>query len=488
MKNPLTTLRARLVFTNLVVFGVVQLALVGLAYYICTRFFSWDFDQRLLDGAQSTAELIDLSAAASNSQPTSQRYQPRVNPFRFLVYYFQIRARDDVIIERSPNLGESVLPLSPRARDARRTLRPVLETLQGPLSEKLVGPEQTLRLITIYDDPESTVPYYLQIAISSATIDQSLRALERTFMLLVPLGLALSAGASWLLVRRSLGPIGRIAREARSLTAARLDRRLPVPAGQDEVVALVTTLNDMLDRLESAFRSQERFVANAAHELRTPVTHLLGEAQLLLRQHRGVERYGDFVASVQAEMRGLAQIVESLLALARADAGLAPEQLQRVSINETVSDALERSHAYARQHEVRVQAMLPPVDGDAEPPEVSGDHELLVTLVANLLRNAIRHSPPGQVVDVAVQRSESRIAIRVRDRGPGIAASDLPHIFEPFYQGDRSTVAPHGGAGLGLSIAVSVVRLHGGTISAQNRPDGGCEVEINLPPAAPELT
>jgi two-component system OmpR family sensor kinase len=272
-----------------------------------------------------------------------------------------------------------------------------------------------------------------------------------------------------------------VAREARRLSAARLDRRLPIPSGRDEVVEMIRTLNDMLDRLQSAFDAQERFIANAAHELKTPVTHLLGQAQVLARQTRRPEEYDRFVSAVQEDMRHLATIVESLLLLARADAGLPLKSRTRVSINEVVTDVVERCHPYAAQREVQLEPALCPPTDEADEPEVEGDAELLVSMVGNLVRNAIRFSPPGERVEVVVERVDEQVRIAVRDRGPGIPDDQLPRLFERFYQA-RNAERP-GGSGLGLSIARSVAKLHKGGIGVARRPGGGCEFEVTLPRA-----
>jgi two-component system OmpR family sensor kinase len=296
---------------------------------------------------------------------------------------------------------------------------------------------------------------------------------------LIPIGLLLAAVASEQLVRRGLAPIGRVAREAQRLTAAHLDRRLPVPSGRDEVVEMIHTLNDMLDRLQAAFAAQERFIANAAHELKTPVTHLLGQAQVLARQTRQPEEYDRFVSAVQEDMRHLATIVESLLLLARADAGLPLDSRARVSINEVVTDAVERCHPYAAQREVRLEPALCAPTDEADEPETEGDAELLVSMVSNLVRNAIRFSPPRERVEVAVERVEQHVRIAVRDRGPGIPDDQLPRLFERFYQAQNAERPA--GSGLGLSIAGSVAKLHKGQIRVVNRLGGGCAFEVTLP-------
>ncbi len=237
---------------------------------------------------------------------------------------------------------------------SRESAAPVLETYREELARSLVGPGAEVRLLTLYHDQPDVLPFYLQVGVSLARVSESVGELRRLLLILLPLGLVPVGAASWAMARRSLTPVGRIARQAQELTAAHLNRRLDIPVGRDEVAVMVGTINQMLDRLEAAFRAQERFLADASHELKTPITVLLGEAQVLTQQARTVEEYDHFVASVQDEMRLMAKIVDSLMTLARADAGFPLASQMPVSANEVVTDAVERCEAVAQQREVRL--------------------------------------------------------------------------------------------------------------------------------------
>ncbi|MBN1513339.1 MAG: HAMP domain-containing protein [Phycisphaerae bacterium] len=488
MVNPFRSLRFRLVTLNLAVFGALLVALGVVVLFVAEQFLRREFDQRLEDGGWSIVEAIELVAEEAPEGSRMTRMRPLISPSHFLEFVFQIRRADGSVVEQSTNLNDITLPLSEAAREtARQADRPVVrETLTDDTAQSLLGPGQSLRLLTIYHHPANMPPFYLQVGVSTAPIEHAVRALRRTLLVLVPVGLLLGALASERLVARSLAPIGRVAREARRLTAAHLDRRLPVPPGRDEIVEMVHILNDMLSRLQAAFDAQERFIANAAHELKTPITHLLGQAQVLARQVRPQEEYDRFISSIQDDMRHLAMIVESLLLLARADAGLPLASHVRVSVNEVVTDAVERCAPFADQREVRLEPKLFSPTAEMDEPEVSGDAELLLSLVSNLLRNAIRFSPPGERIELEVSRAEEVVRITVRDHGPGIPAEELSHIFDRFYQAERAGKPP--GTGLGLSIAHSVAKLHQGRIEAGNLPAGGGQFVVMLPVAQEDGT
>ena len=174
----------------------------------------------------------------------------------------------------------------------------------------------------------------------------------------------------------------------------------------------------------------------------------------------------------------MSQIVESLLLLARADAGISAAARRMVSMNDVVTEAIERCHPHARQRELPLVPRLP--EGESEDPDVAGDFDLLVALVSNLVRNAIRFSPPGEPIEIELRLDAADVVVTIRDRGPGIAPERLPHIFERFYQAVRDGEEAKG-TGLGLAIASSVAKLHGGAIEARNRSPRGCEFIVRIP-------
>jgi signal transduction histidine kinase len=300
-----------------------------------------------------------------------------------------------------------------------------------------------------------------------------------------PVAAALAGLTAWWIARRMLAPIRIITQEADDWSVDRLDRRIPVPAGHGEMARLARTVNRMLDRLEAAMAAQERFVANAAHEFRTPVAALLGEAQVMAQRARTEEEYARFVTSVQDEMRRLGQLVHSLLTLARADAGVPPAANVPVSVNEVVTDAVQACALSARQREIRLVTRLALPAPDEPEVLVHGEADLLRAMVTNLVQNAVRFSPVEQAVDVLVTAHEVDVEVRVRDRGPGLPPEHLPHVFERFYSVTRGDGTGQG-VGLGLAIAAGVARLHGGEIAVTNCPDAGCEFVVHLPRFAPD--
>ena len=479
MIRPSLTLRLKLTLLYLAVFGVL---LGGLSVVLVTlreQFIASDFDQRLVDRATSMVNAITLVEEQAPATHPAIDNGSGLIPFRFPGYFFQLCWIDGTIVERSESLGGAALPWTAAAQESRASGTAKLETVTGNLADALIGKNGELRLLTLYQGPVSSrPPFYLQVAVSMAPMRQSIAKLRSMFLGVVPSGLLVAGIASWFVARRALAPIGRIAREARELTAAHLDRRLAAPPGRDEVAEMVVTINQMLDRLEAAFRAQERFVANAAHELKTPAAVLLGQAQVLASQPRSQQEYQDFLVSVQEEMRWINQMVISLLTLARADTGLPIGPVSPVSMHDVVTDVIQRSQAQAGQRGVRLVPMLVMPGGDELEPTVYGDPELLRSMILNLVQNAIRHSPAGEVVEIAVSLNGPNVQVCVRDRGPGIPVEHIEKVFDRFF---RVPGSEESGTGLGLAIARAVARMHKGKIEVRNRSEKGCEFTVCIP-------
>ena len=480
------TLRFRLAVLYVTVFGIIQVALCLVILNVREGYLREDFDERLIDRAETMVEAISIRAGRIDGGQTPSATAPRVNPFRFPGYYFQVRTEAGEIQERSRNLGEASLPLSKPARASRDSGRPVLETIVGEAAGLPAHLSTPLRLLTLYCRETDVAPFYLQVGASMSPVEGSIARLRRLFVLVVPAGLLLAAAASWVLARRSLAPVSEIAQLAGEYTAAHLDRRIQTRPRGDEIAELTTVINAMLDRLEAAFRAQERFIGDASHELKTPLSVVLAEAQVLQQQVRSAEEYDQFVARVQDELRQLVRLVDSLLTLARADAGFPLTEVGPVSMNEVAMEAVERCEQLARHLEVRFVPTLAPPAEDGTEAYVVGDPALLRAVIENLIRNAIRYSPPGEPVLVEVALVEQEVHISVSDNGPGIPAEELDRVFERFFSVPRGRESAQG-AGLGLAIAHGVAALHRGSITVVNQPQGGCQFSLRLPRTTAEL-
>ncbi len=279
-------------------------------------------------------------------------------------------------------------------------------------------------------------------------------------------------GGGWF-VSRSLRPISDISATAAKISAGDLSQRINVAEAESELGQLAAVLNSTFARLETAFAQQKQFAADAAHELRTPVSVILTQTQTALNRERDAASYKQTVEACQRAAQRMRKLIESLLALARFDAG--QEVLKRLpfDFSKTISDCAELVQPLAEERGVKVFV-------EAKPFEIIGDSERLAQVVTNLLTNAIQYNQPGGEVRLKLESQNGLAVLEIADTGQGIAPEDLPRVFERFYRADQSRTGA-GNAGLGLSICKAIVEAHGGTIEVASEVGKGSAFTVRLP-------
>jgi signal transduction histidine kinase len=282
-------------------------------------------------------------------------------------------------------------------------------------------------------------------------------------LLLTPAVLVLAAIGGHFMSRKALAPVAAIATEARRITDRNLDVRLPIAETQDEISHLSDTLNQMLARVESGVRSIRDFTANAAHELRTPLALIRTEVEVALSRPRAAEEYREACEQVQMETVRMASLIDSLLILARADAGMEALRFELVDANRLVFNVGEKW-----QTAMRLVFLDFSVETAPEPMFIRGDMNALQRLLTILLDNAVRYTQPGGSVNLCVTREGSGVFFRVQDNGIGIAPEHQPRIFDRFYRVDRTRGGAYRGSGLGLALAKWIAEKHGTSISLES--------------------
>ena len=278
----------------------------------------------------------------------------------------------------------------------------------------------------------------------------------------------------WRVAGRAMKPIDDISATATKISAGDLSQRINVAETESELGRLAAVLNSTFARLETAFTQQQQFTADAAHELRTPVSVILTQTQTALSRERYAAEYRETVEACERSAQRMRRLIESLLELARLDAG--QETMKRLQFNlaEMVNECADQLKPIASQRNVKILKELAPV-------EFTGDTERLAQVITNLLVNAIQYNRPDGEVRVKLEAQPGLAVLTVSDTGPGISAEDRPHVFERFYRGDKSRTASNGNAGLGLAISKAIVEAHGGTISISSQPGTGTTFTVILP-------
>ena len=291
--------------------------------------------------------------------------------------------------------------------------------------------------------------------------------------------LAALAAAAWWLIKRDLRPLETMAVTADAIAAGDLTRRVQPAEPRTEVGRLGLSLNTMLGRIEEAFAERaateeklRRFLADASHELRTPLTSIRGYSEVFDRAKDDPEDLELAMRRIEEESKRMGVMVEELLVLARLGEGREPERLP-VDLARVVADAVSDARAAAPARDIALES--------PETVDVLGDDHQLRQVVANLLNNALRHTPEEARIRVALRAGDGRAELAVADDGPGLAADVAAKVFEPFYRADASRARETGGAGLGLAIVAAIVEAHGGGVRLDTAPGAGATFTVTLP-------
>ena len=319
----------------------------------------------------------------------------------------------------------------------------------------------------------------IRLAYSEDAIWHAMRDLAAAAALMLPVMIAVTALAGYRMSRRVLEPIQQIASQARQITSHRLHERLPVAGTGDELDHLSEVINQTLARLDQSFQQLRQFTSDASHELRTPLAAIRTIGEVGLQRDGTRDEYREMVGSMLEEANRLTQLIDELLMLSRADAGVIPLHRSRVSITALAGEAAGLLEPLAEE---KRQIMTLSASGEAV---VQADPVLIRQALINVLHNAIKYSPEGAPISIAVEAcGTDGIAIEVRDCGPGIAPEHAERIFDRFYRVDQGRSRDAGGFGLGLAIAHWAVDVHGGTMGVSPGVDGGCVFRITLPGAS----
>lgn len=334
---------------------------------------------------------------------------------------------------------------------------------------------QAVRVYSLALTENGKVFGVLQVGESLAQLTNTMQSITIALLVIVPFVLLLGVVGSYWLAKRAFRPILRLTRTAREIKAGDLHRRVPIPRSRDEVYDLSLTLNEMIARLDSAFTQQRRFVADASHELRTPVTVIRSITEVALEEPLLFEECVEALKEITGESERLGRLINDLLTLARADEDQLLLDCEPVRLDLLVFDVAASMEALAVERGVKLAIET------LQPLSVLGDTTRLIQVIMGLVDNALIYTNAGGSVTLGVEARGAMARLTIRDTGIGIAEEDLPHIFERFYRADPARSRVASGSGLGLSIAEWVVLAHGGSIDVKSQVEQGSTFTILLP-------
>lgn len=448
-------------------FSLIALA-TGLLYWVLIRNLDQADDRLLADKARVIRAMLlnrpDDEAAIR--QEVEEAWKARQDT---QVYVRVLDARGQITAE-TPGMRE-VLPVDGFAA-------PVADPGEGRDVRTYDG--RTFRILAVRatgDNPRGA-PSFVQVGTDRSHEFELLTSYRRYLFAVLAAALMACSVIGHQIARRGIQPVGDITDMARRIRAANLSERLIAEGLPSELLALAETFNQMLDRLEQSFTRISRFSADIAHELRTPLNNLLGGIEVALSRPRAAEDYRDTLVSSVEECGRLARLIDNLLFLARAEAPKAVITREWLDLGAELATLCNFYEAAA--HEAGVQLTVAAQSQAAA--EVN--RLLFQRAVNNLIANALAHTPPGGSVTLSAMADETTGVVEVVDTGCGIAATDLPHVFDRFYRVDQarqSGEGAHAHVGLGLSLVKSIVELHGGAVDISSELGRGTNVTLRFP-------
>lgn len=324
------------------------------------------------------------------------------------------------------------------------------------------------------------IPYIILVNQPLEVIEDELDSLRTILYYTVPIALLMAGLGGWFLARKSLAPVVSMAESARRIGSENLDQQLPVVNPRDELGKLATTFNELLARLNAAFKQQRQFMADASHELRTPLSVMHTAAGVTLKQpHRDEGEYREAIEMLNEQTRRLSRIVKDMFILARADAGRYPLTKSTLYLDDLIEEVAQAGGLLASGKNITIEV--------ENSPEATfyGDEDLLRQMILNLVDNAIKYTPSGTIIKLRLAQQHNEYQLTVSDNGPGIPDEAKPRIFERFYRADkarsRSVETDGSGAGLGLAISRWIAETHEGSLELIHSDPSGTTFLIKLP-------
>jgi heavy metal sensor kinase len=461
------TIRTRLTFLYSSLLAVVILAFSAATSSVLNWTLRNQVDETLtkaIDDVHGYAMGYILSPL-QDSSPRGELGMPQINSLSTPGLYVQIWLYDGVSKRPFPNYAS-----------------PSLLGYADSLDPEALGEDHAVRRDVIVDNvhlrvataplvgPDAEIRGHIQAAASLRTVDAAIDRLLKIMLVVGALVLMASLLLGDILSRRVLRPIDVIAQTAQKITAADdLSRRIPYTGPNDELGQLTQTFNETLGRLERLFNAQRRFVADVSHEMRTPLTTIQGNLDLIRR----IGYDEELLEAIESESQRMTRLVDDLLLLAKADAGRLSLDRALVDLDTLVLEVYNQAQVLADG----VHVVLGPIDQA----EVIGDVDRIKQLLLNLVSNGLKYTSPGGTVTISLSRDDAHAHVSVTDTGVGIPPEDLPHVFDRFYRVDKARSRAQGGTGLGLSIARWIAEAHGGQLRVTSQVGQGSTFTLSLP-------
>lgn len=472
-------LKVRLTVLFALIFGTTTLVFSAFIYYSLNDSLLNDFDNALYNYAIDVTKSIDSEPSSEVITPLLPLDEEKIFPFSSGTSLILVRHISGEIISQTDGFGEYEFPYTDQIAKIAEGADSAYTTLTDLRGMRF--PEaKSYRLLTFPLDSALPPQFYLQIAVPMTTFEYQLKRLNLIISIGFPCLLLLAISLGLYFSSRAMRPIQELIENTGKIDMHNLSARVDLPTPHDEIRTLAQTQNSMLNRIEKAFLSQERFISDASHQLLTPLTVLRGEIELRLSS--ATNENIPFYNSLLQETDKLSKIVKDMLLLARIESGTIQTHFQDVQIDEVLLETVSRFMKLAEKRNIRIVFII---SENYDRFHIVGEEDLLRNLFGNILENAIKYSPDHSEINVRLSSASLETQIDIIDSGEGIPASVRPYIFDRFSRYNRDSATK--GFGLGLSIAKKIADVHGFSIELVSEARPGTHFRIRIPHAKSQI-
>jgi signal transduction histidine kinase len=472
--------RAQLVSLLLFVLGTTLVAYSVVLYRNFQKIHETEFDTALYNYSIDIAKSLNVNVLGQIFLSEDiKNADEKIFPFALERTVIQLRTIRGVVVAKSRDLGQAELPMGIEAREEvirnRASFSTDILQLKGIRGSRY-------RIANVFIDQPGSTDFILQVASPMVLLEREQRGLFAFFLLSIPATLGIAAVLSYTLSGQATRPIVEIIQKAKDITANRIDQRLPVPRVKDEIYELAMTLNGLLDRLQNAFVSQEAFVADASHQLKTPLAILRGELDMARKENRTPAELQAFMESASQEITYLSRMVEQLLVIARLESGQVGHlEFHPTRLDELAIEVVSRMQRHASVTSKKTNLTFRFEGGEDADYTVPGDFDLIRTLMEGLIDNAMKYTREETTVAVEVRDRAETIEFRVTDQGEGFNQEEKERIFGRFWRAPKVENSPVKGSGLGLSIVRKIIDVHHGRVEVNSTPGVGSQFSVFFP-------
>ena len=454
----------------IVTFVVTTVVIFSFMYIRIRHHLIKEIDRFLKDELREFA--LKVSATPMDFKGVIKKYEGDIVEREYYPIFYRVLQANGEVIATSEDFSAILYPINQEKLRGIEVGSRYVETVKVP------GRRTPFRILSSRLAVNENCNCVVQIGTRMKYMRKTLGNFRENILTAIPIALVLGSIGGWLLARKSLAPISYITEATRKITATNLGDRLQLGQSDDEMDHLIATINAMISRLEDSFKRMNQLTADVSHELRTPISAMRGEAELLLSKPRPIGEYRGALATFVEQLDFLTRMIDDLILLSKFDSNEARLTMLPIKLNELLINLGEFFKVLAEQKgiELTVEKM--------ERLDVVGDQIRLQQLFTNLIDNAIKFTPSGGHINITLQKEGGVVKVSIRDTGTGIPESELKHIFERFYQVDKSRDRGSGGVGLGLSICQWIAAAHHGTTELESEVGKGSCFIVSLPLAA----